>query len=328
MKQHTKFISLAVMLGVLSVGHISGNQPIRDAVKSAQQDLGVQFESRMIDVGEVSLHVVFAGPADGDPVIFLHGYPEFWYAWRGSMKVLADKGYRVIAPDQRGYNQSEKPTATSAYRIDKLAGDVIGLANVLGYEKVNLVGHDFGGQVAWWTTIFSPERISKLAIINKEHPYAYKGFTSQDDEVDWYSRLLQVPILPGYLARIGNWRLLASAMRETSLPNTFPDSEMDQYRSAWDNKGAIHSMAKWYRANDRFSKNYENELGDKLIDVPTLVVLAPNDAFTPTDLTARSILFLENGKVINLETGTHWVIHEHPKLLANILGDFFDETEG
>jgi len=108
------FCTIALLSVGLIGGHMSGNQARRDSVAAAEQQFGVDFESRMVNVGEVSLHVVFAGPVDGYPVILLHGYPEFWYAWRGPMAVLAKAGFRVIAPDQRGYNYSDKPADVAA----------------------------------------------------------------------------------------------------------------------------------------------------------------------------------------------------------------------
>lgn len=311
--------AITILSAGLIGGHLSGNQPRRDSVAAAEQDFGVKFESRIVDVGEVSLHVVFAGPTDGDPVILLHGYPEFWYAWRGPMAVLAKAGFRVIAPDQRGYNYSDKPADVSAYRLDKLAGDVVGLADALGYKKFFLAGHDFGGQVAWWTLILYPERVEKSVIINKEHPLAGVDYAPKGEEIDWYMTFLQIPWLPGYVGRLGNWTLLERTLRATSLPNTYSDPDLDQFRSAWDNDGAIDSMGKWYRANINFRKN----IGSGRISTPTMMMIAPDDAFTPRDLARRNIQFLDNGRLVELDTGTHWVIQENPELIGSSIAEFF-----
>ncbi|HBK90997.1 MAG TPA: alpha/beta hydrolase [Parvularcula sp.] len=304
-------------------GHMSGNQIRRDSVAAAEQQLGVNFDSSMVNVGEVSLHVVFAGPADGDPVILLHGYPEFWYAWRGPMAVLAKAGFRVIAPDQRGYNYSDKPADVAAYRLDKLAGDVVGLAESLGYDEFFLAGHDFGGQVAWWTLLLHPERVRKSVIINKEHPLAATDYEPEEDEIDWYSTFLQIPFLPGYVGRLGNWMLLEKTLRATSLPNTFPDADLDQFRSAWDNDGAIDSMGKWYRAN----RNFQMDVGAGRISTPTMMIIAADDTFTPSDLARRNILFLNNGLVSELDTGTHWVIQEKSDLIGGSIAEFFSSLD-
>ena len=321
MKKNTWFIAAALVAAAAIGGQISGNQPDRDAVAAAEETLNIKLESRMVSVGKIALHVVLAGPADGEPVILLHGYPEFWYAWRGPMTVLAKAGFRVIVPDQRGYNLSDKPSDVNAYRLDKLAGDVVGLADALGYKKVNLAGHDFGGLVSWWTVLLHPDRISKFAIVNKPHPYASKGYQTDEESISWYRTFLQIPGLPGYVGRLGNWGLLVKNLRGTSLPETFPEADMDQYRAAWDNDGAIHSMGAWYRAN----ADFDMEIGDARISVPTLAVLAPDDAFSAIDLARRSALFLEEGEMRELETGTHWIIQEKPELIGNILKEFFTD---
>jgi len=323
MKKKTAFIVAALIVAVAVAGQISGNQPDRDAVTAAEEQLNIKLENRMVSVGDVSLHVVLAGPADGEPVILLHGYPEFWYAWRGPMAVLAKAGFRVIVPDQRGYNLSDKPSDVDAYRLDKLAGDVVGLADALGYQKVNLAGHDFGGLVSWWTVLLHPDRIEKFAIINKPHPYASKGFETEEQSISWYRTFLQIPGLPGYVGRLGNWGLLVKNLRETSLPETFLEADMNQYRAAWDNDGAIHSMGAWYRAN----ANFDKDVGDARISVPTLALIAPDDAFSPIDLARRSALFLEDGQVKELEAGTHWIIQEKSELIGNMLVRFLGGDE-
>lgn len=320
MKKRTVSLCALALLSVgLIGGHVSGNQPPRDSVAAAEKQFGVDFESQMVDVGEVSLHVVFAGQADGKPVILLNGYPEFWYAWRGPMAVLAKAGFRVIAPDQRGYNRSDKPADVAAYRLDKLAGDVVGLADALGYQKFFLAGHDFGGQVAWWTLLLHPERVEKSVVINKEHPLAAADYQTQEDEIDWYATFLQIPSVPGYVGRLGNWVLLEKTLRATSLPGTFPDADLDQFRSAWDNDGAINSMGKWYRAN----KDFQMEIGAGRISTPTMMIIAADDAFTPIDLARRNARFLDNGWVNELDTGTHWVIQEKPELIGHLLAEFY-----
>ena len=311
-------VVLVTAVGLLA-GLLTGNQPRRDAVAWTRRRFGIELESRRISVGEVSLHVVLAGPHDGRPVVLLHGYPEFWYAWRGPMVVLARAGFRVIVPDQRGYNLSDKPRQTRAYKLDKLAGDVIGLADALGYRKVLLGGHDFGGLVSWWTVLLHPERVEKLAVINKPHPYAGHDYVARGKATSWYRSFLRLPWIPGYVARLGPWAILARNLRKSSLPDTFPAEEMDLYRSAWDHAGAIHTMGAWYRAN----ANFAVDLGSPRVAVPTLVLLAPDDSFTPSDLATRSSSYLDDGRVEELDAGTHWVIQERPVVVGEALARFF-----
>ena len=142
----------------------------------------MKWKHNYIETNGVRLHVVQAGPKSGIPVVLLHGFPEFWYGWRKQIPALAEAGCRVIAPDQRGYNLSDKPKGVKAYCVDTLVEDVIGLIDALEYEKVNLVGHDWGALVAWMLAIKHPERLHRLGIINVPHPAVMRQFLLRDLE--------------------------------------------------------------------------------------------------------------------------------------------------
>jgi pimeloyl-ACP methyl ester carboxylesterase len=307
-----------VFVLLLVLGHWSGNQPERDARAAASEELGLAFEGSFVDVGEVSLHVVFAGPEDGPPVLLLHGFPEFWYAWRGPAAVLARAGFRVIMPDQRGYNRSDKPAGLSEYRLDKLVADVVGLIDALGHERVQLGVQDWGGVVGWRTVIEHPERIERFAVVDASHPLANRS--GDADTISWYRTFMQIPLLPAYSARLANWRLLASNLRATSAPGAFPEEEMNQYRAAWDREGAIGTMGDWYRA-----EAWPLE-GSGLVATPTLVILADDDRFIPAAATRASLEYLENGELLELGSGSHWVVGEESERIGRILAEFFEET--
>ena len=125
------------------------------------------------DLGDVRLHYAEAGPADGRLVVLLHGFPEFWFGWRRQIPALAQAGFRVVAPDMRGYNLSSRPAGVGAYDLDLLAGDVAGLLAALGNQRAGLAGHDWGAVVAWWTAIRRPEVVERLAILNVPHPRTF-----------------------------------------------------------------------------------------------------------------------------------------------------------
>lgn len=308
---------VAAVVLLLLLGQWSGNQPERDSVAAASEEMGVPFRARFIDVGEVTLHVVFAGPEDGPPVVLLHGFPEFWYAWRGPAAVLARAGFRVIVPDQRGYNLSDKPSGAASYQVSKLVPDIVGLIDALGYERVALGAQDMGAGVAWRLVMTEPERVSRFAVIDVGHPQGYSESESEEDTVSWYRTFIQIPWLPGYTARLANWFLLASNLRGTSAPGAFPDEELDQFRSAWDRDGAIHSMGAWYRAPWNPLEPIPR------VATPTLLILAADDAFIPSDLSRAGMKYLDNGELIELGSGTHWVTGEEPERIGRILADFF-----
>jgi len=313
-------IAAAIVALLIYLGARSGDQPKRDAVAAAESELGIELESRRVDVGDVTLHVVLAGPADGPPVILLHGYPEFWYAWYRQMGRLAQAGFRVIVPDQRGYNESDKPADIEAYRVTTLASDIAALTETLGYQDAFVAAHDWGGGVAWRLAIDHPGRVRKLAIIDTPHPQAHLAGPSKEDTVDWYRTFFQIPWLPEWVGRLGNWRLLSNALRDSSRPGTFSDEKLDLYRSAWDNDGAMSSMVAWYRAAYRHPAAIQ---GTARVAIPTLLIAAPHDAFIPGDLTRASLQFLDHGRLLELKEGTHWVLQEDPDGTSQILIDFF-----
>lgn len=309
----------AIAIGILLVaGHLSGNQPERDSVAAARAETGIGFEARFVDVGEVELHVVSAGPEEGAPVVLLHGFPEFWYAWRGPAAVLARAGFRVIVPDQRGYNLSDKPSGVESYQLRHLVGDVVGLLDALGIERAALGVQDWGGAVGWRMAIEHPERLSHLAVIDTPHPFAEES--GEEETTSWYQTFIQLPWIPGYTARLGNWRLLTSSLRNSSAPGTFSEEELDQLRSAWARDDAIHRMADWYRASP-----WPIE-GDARVRVPTRVLLAAHDEFIPTSATRSSMEFVDDGKLVELGFGTHWVSAEEPERIGAVLAGFFGES--
>jgi pimeloyl-ACP methyl ester carboxylesterase len=305
------------LVAALALGQVSGNQPERDAVEASRAELGIALESRRIDVGEISLHVVLAGPSEGPPVVLLHGFPEFWYAWRGPMAVLARAGFRVIVPDQRGYNRSDKPAGAEAYRLDRRVGDVVGLMDALDLDSAHVAAQDVGGGVGWRLVLEHPERVRSYAVISVPHPLAYSAFDGEVDEVSWHRTFMRIPWLPGFSARVANWWLLTSNLRATSAPGTFPEEEMDLLRSAWDRDGAAYSMTAQWRASDW---PYE---GDGRIARPVLVIFAPGDVYFTEQVTRLSLRFLDAGELVELDSGTHWVGQEQPERIGAILAGFF-----
>jgi pimeloyl-ACP methyl ester carboxylesterase len=215
------------------------------------------IEHSYIETNGIRLHVAQAGPADGPLVILLHGFPEFWYGWRRQIEPLARAGYRVWAPDQRGYNLSDKPKGLAAYDITELSKDVVGLVDAAGRQKCILVGHDWGAAVAWVTALVAPERLDKLAILNVPHPVVMaRTLRGSGDQVrrlaqlrkSWYMFFFQLPLLPEAMLRANDWAAAVELLRRSSRPGSFTDEDFEQYRRAWWRKEAFTSMLNWYRA--------------------------------------------------------------------------------
>jgi pimeloyl-ACP methyl ester carboxylesterase len=251
----------------------------------------------------------------------LHGFPEFWYAWKGIIAPLARAGFRVIVPDQRGYGDSDKPRSVDAYRIDRLGDDIAGLIAVLGYEQAFVAAHDWGGAVAWNLAIRHPGRVRRIAVIGTPHPDAQRETPSKDASISWYRTLFRIPRLPEELARWGNWAVLSKILRDTSEPGVFSDDTLDVYRSAWDHDGAFGTMVNWYRAAARTEGS---QTAERRVVVPTLLLLTAHDAFIPADRTRASLPLCDDGRLIELGSGTHWVLQEEPERIATLLTEFFN----
>src|SRR5438105_14056797 len=160
-------------------------------------DVGIELREGYAEVGDVSLHYVEAG--DGPLIVLLHGFPEFWFGWRLQIEPLAAAGFRVIVPDQQGYNLSSKPRGVASYALKELVSDVIAIADQLGQESLFLAGHDWGAAVAWCTALLHPERIAKLVIVNVPHPSVMRRFLNTRPRQmlrSWYILFFQIPWLP------------------------------------------------------------------------------------------------------------------------------------
>jgi epoxide hydrolase 4 len=313
-------VVLVILAAIVAAGWISGNEPDLDEVAVAERELGVDLETSHVDVGDVSLFVVQAGPKDGAPVLLLHGFPEFWYAWVRQADLLAKSGFRVIVPDQRGYGRSEKPPDVEDYDFDKIAGDAAGLIAALGHERACVAAHDWGGGIAWQLAILRPERVAKLVIFDTPHPDVSRlAGPSKEETVSWYRTAFQIPYFPEWLSRVAHWRLVTGMMRDSAAPGAFPDAKLALFRSAWDRDRAYGKMVNWYRAAFRRGVP-EGPL--RRVAVPTLVVAAAKDAFIPGDLTRKSVDLLDDGRLLELDYGTHWVLQEEPEKTAKIVADF------
>src|SRR5947207_10069070 len=167
-----------------------------DASTSALPDVGSDLREGYAAVGDQSLHYVEAG--DGPLVVLLHGFPEFWFGWRLQIEPLVAAGFRVVAPDTRGYNLSSKPEDFEAYGVDLLAADIRGLIGERGTESALLVGHDWGGSIAWTVAMNHPEVVDRLAILNAAHPRRLSEGLRNPNQLrkSWYFFFFAVPGLP------------------------------------------------------------------------------------------------------------------------------------
>jgi pimeloyl-ACP methyl ester carboxylesterase len=281
---------------------------------------GVTTENLRVAVNGIELHAVAAGPADGKLAILLHGFPEFSYGWRHQIPALAAAGLRIVAPDQRGYNRSDKPAGISAYKLDTLADDVLGLADALGRHHFAVVGHDWGGVVAWHLATRNPERIARAAILNAPHPatlWSYARSHPSQALKSWYVGLFRLPVIPEQALRAGGFWGLRRALR-TSRPGTFTGEDLRRYGEAWAQPGALTAMLNWYRAL-RLSAS---STPAARIRVPVRVIWGDRDAFLDSGLAEAGAALCDDAEVIHLPEASHWLHHEEPDRVNRLLAEF------
>jgi epoxide hydrolase 4 len=285
------------------------------------------LEHHLVHTNGVRLHTVQAGDRDAPLVILLHGFPEFWYAWKHQITALAAAGFRVWAPDQRGYGESTKPRGIAAYAIDELVSDVVGMIDASGNQTAHVVGHDWGGAVAWRLAATHPERVARLAVLNCPHPRVMaKNLRRNPAQAVRSSYILffQLPLLPELVLGARGAALLERALVRTSRRSTFAEEDLARYREAWSRPGAVRSMINWYRAVRRGL----GRGGDRRIRVPTLLLWGARDRFLGEEMAEQSIALCDDGRLTVLQAATHWLHHEEPEQVSRALTDFLRDPQG
>jgi pimeloyl-ACP methyl ester carboxylesterase len=272
------------------------------------------------DVNGVRLHYAEAG--SGPLVLLLHGFPEFWYAWRRQIPALAFAGFRVVAPDMRGYGLSSKPPGRRSYSTDRLAGDVAGLIRHLGAERAHVVGHDWGGVVAYTAAMEHPEVLDRLVILNVPHPTRMlEGLrTLRQLRKSWYIFAFQLPRLPEAAIRRGNFAVFKEGFRDEA-PGAFSDRDIELYEQAWEQHGAIAGMVNYYRASVRQSPR-KSQQRLRPISAPTLVIWGERDKHLGAELAEPDRKWVPDLRVERLPEASHWVEHDAPDRVNELLTEF------
>jgi pimeloyl-ACP methyl ester carboxylesterase len=292
-----------------------------DAFTRLMPDGRTELREGYAEVGDVRLHYVEAG--DGPLIVLLHGFPEFWFGWRLQIAPLAAAGFRVVAPDMRGYNLSSRPAGIAAYAADKLADDVRGLIRERGAERALLVGHDWGGSVAWATAMSHPEVVDRLAILDAAHPRALqKGLRNPRQLLRvWYFFYFQLPGLPERHARARHWRLFRRFLRDARPPYT--PEEIKRYVEAWSQPGAATAMINYYRSSVRESPK-KAAAAIRPISAPTLLIWGERDRYLGPGVREPDRDDVPGlDRIERLPNASHWVHHDEPERVNQLLIDFF-----
>jgi epoxide hydrolase 4 len=276
------------------------------------------------EVGDQRLHYVEAG--EGPLVVLLHGFPEFWYGWRQQIKPLVDAGFRVVAPDTRGYNLSSKPDGVHAYDVALLAADIKGLIQERGAESAMLVGHDWGGSIAWTMAMNHPEAVDRMAILNAAHPRKLSQGLHHPSQLrrSWYFFFFALPDLPETVVHANNWHFFRHFLHDARPP--FTPEQTDLYVKAWSQPGASTGMINYYRASVRANQK-EAAAALRPVKAPTLVIWGERDGYLGPELAEPEHDDVPNlDRVERLPDASHWVHHDEADRVTQLLIEFFTPT--
>lgn len=269
----------------------------------------------------ITLRYEEMGDPGGPPVLLLHGFPEFWYSWRFQMPALAEAGFRVIVPDQRGYNRSSK---TGPYSVERLTLDIRRLQACLGIEQSDIVGHDWGSVVAWGFAAYFPQHTRKLVTMNGPHPSAYqdamkRGFVQL--RKSWYIYFFQLPWLPELALRANNYAALRKIF--AGLPRQYmSQTDIERYVDAASQPGALTAMINWYRALPGQMLRTGGSLPDPVIKVPTCVIWGERDFALDKSCNDTLSKYVPDLELNYLADSTHWVQMDDPESVNRLLLDF------
>jgi pimeloyl-ACP methyl ester carboxylesterase len=283
------------------------------------------------DLNGIRLHYVTAGK--GKLIMFLHGFPEFWYEWKNQLAEFG-RDYQAVAPDMRGYNLSSKPADVDQYRIKALVEDVRALAEHLGHTNFTLVGHDWGGAVAWAFALFYPDHLEKLIIINAPHPAVFVRELQDNPaqrKASEYMLMFRGPEAERILSA-NNYAALVTAVLEPGLKQGyFTEEDRKAYIEAWSQPGALTGGLNYYRANrtgpavdegDQAIGSYDRGLPSLRVEVPTLVIWGEGDQALLTGNLDGLERVVPDLTIKRISDASHWVIHEKPALVNAFIRDF------
>jgi pimeloyl-ACP methyl ester carboxylesterase len=289
---------------------------------SALPNSPVPLHDRHAELPGLRLHYVEAG--SGPLVVLLHGFPEFWYAWRKQIGPLAQAGYRVVAPDMRGYNLSGKPRGIAAYGSRLLVEDVASLIRACGEERAFVVGHDWGAGVAWAFAMTHPEMTRRLAVLNGPHPERLLRAFKDPKQLarSWYMFFFQLPWLPEAISRHDGFaRWLKTLRDEPLVADAFTPADLAIYAEAFAQPGALTAMINYYRAMVRPG------LAPRVarIETETLVLWGEQDPHLGRELARPDPERVPHARVEYFPDASHWILHERPERVTALLLEHFKE---
>lgn len=280
------------------------------------------WKHEMIVTNGVQLHYVTQG--EGPLMLMLHGFPEFWYSWRHQISEFATD-YKVVALDLRGYNESEKPKEVEAYRMQELMRDVEGVILGLGYQSCVLVGHDWGGAIAWNFAYKYSQRVAQLIVMNLPHPALFsEALRSNPQQVfrSWYIFLFQLPGIPEWILQWNDYDAIATAFKTMAIDkSTFTTADLNAFKNAAAKSGAITAMLNYYR---NIFQGFAQPQSWGILEVPTLMIWGEEDAALGKELTYGTEAYVQDFRIRYIPHCSHWVQQEQPQLVNQYIREFLN----
>ncbi|HUO06651.1 MAG TPA: alpha/beta hydrolase [Candidatus Binataceae bacterium] len=291
-----------------------------------------EFQKLTLKSG-LKMRIARAGAGNGPLIIMMHGFPECWYSWRHQLRALSDK-FDCVAPEMRGYGETDAPVGTANYTLDKLVGDVADLIEALDQKHAIIVGHDWGGGVAWATALMRPDVVEKLIVMNCPHLARFGQELRRNPRQmlrSWYMLFFQIPGVPEMLLRARNYRGVTDAIRNSAIQkDAFTDADLEYYRDAFKNHYSISAALNYYRANLREGFSSKPDAASPLnrkIDAPTLLIWGEQDFALGKELTyGMEGLFTGPFTIKYIPDSGHWVQNEKPDLVNRYMRDFLESA--
>ncbi len=318
-------VAACLVLTSLSIQANAATRP-----QKSTQGKKAMIKHEYAEVNGVRLHYATAGT--GKLVMFVHGFPEFWYEWKNQLEEFG-KDYKAVAPDMRGYNLSSKPEAVEQYQVKYMIEDLRQLAEHLGYKKFTLVAHDWGGAIAWSFALAHPGYLERLVIINAPHPAVFARELRDNpaqQKASSYMLMFRSPQAEQILSANNYATLVNIVLGEGLKRGHFTEEDRKAYIEAWSQPGALTGGLNYYRAarvgppagEDKPAASFVPDLSAMTVKAPTLVIWGEKDTALLTGNLEGLDKFVPNLTIKRIPQGTHWVIHEEPELINGYIREF------
>jgi pimeloyl-ACP methyl ester carboxylesterase len=277
------------------------------------------LQTRTVLSGGVRLHCVSAGPADGPLVLLLHGFPARWSTWRDILPALAARGYLAVAPDLRGYGESDRPAGVASYSIVKFVEDAIAVVDAYGRDRAFVAGHDFGGGLAWAIAMRHPESVARLAVLNAIHPVGFERQIRRWSQIkkSWYVFFFLLPWIPEWWLARRDFRFTHRSLADDGLRASVIDDLLQGIRPP----GALHAALNSIRSS--FRDAAKKLFVPSKVELPTLVVWGDRERHFDAELATPPADWVTGARVEHVPAGSHWVHHDEPETVIALLAEHF-----